>query len=151
MNLKPNFEQYKRDQSRLEKIPTIKPDFHNVLDNLSGKIISNQELTIEEINDLEIIYNMTQNLEKESVVFLDRYRSENIITKSEFLITIDYFLMANQNGLDIAKIKAELLSNTVSSEDFGKLCEGIIMSSQTPQLFQRVYKKIKEHKDSSLK
>ncbi len=148
MNLNPKFEQYKKDQASLEKIPTIKPDFHVVIENLSSKVINNQELTQQEINDLEMVYNMTQSIEKEIVVFLDHYRSKNVISKTEFLILMGYFLATNQNGPDSTKTKNELIGGMISNEDFEKLPEVIAIPPKTRLILLEVYKKIKQKKPS---
>ena len=81
MNLKPNFEQYKKDQEEIDKTPTIKAEFHFVVNDIAKKFLSNEFITEKEMADLEMVYTMTQDLEKEIITHLDMYRSKGIINK----------------------------------------------------------------------
>ncbi len=145
MNPKPNFEQYKADQERLEAIPTIKSEFHFVINDISKKVLAGDPLTDKEIDDLEMIYHSTQDLEKELVVYLDDYRSRYIITKLEFLITSDYFLTAYYNGPDSKEIKDLLMNPNVSTADFKIHLQKVSVPEYTRKILADTQSKIGNH------
>jgi hypothetical protein len=140
----PNFEQYKKDQAKIEIIPKIKTDFYFTLNDFSRRIINNEELTENEINELEMIYNTTQDLEKELISILDFYRSNNILTKSEFLISSNYFLIANQNGPGSNNIKNRIIEKKISDSDFYSYLKIISIPENIRMVLVRMYKKIIE-------
>ncbi|MBP6974937.1 MAG: hypothetical protein KBB54_03285 [Candidatus Pacebacteria bacterium] len=150
--MNPNFEQYKIDQAEIDKVPTIKPEFHFTINDIAKKLLGGQDLTEKEIGDLEMIYDMTQNLEKDLVTFLDDYRSKETLSKEEFLITCDYFLTANQNGPDSESLKISLTSNSLPPEEFRASIENISIPEHTKAILNNVYTKInkKEAEASSL-
>ncbi len=143
MNFQPNFEQYKADQARIEKIPKISPDFHYFVNDIAAKILDAQELTQKEYDDLEMVYESTQDLEKELVMSLDQYRSKNLITTPEFLVCISYFLAANQNGPESSQLKNEVLCAMMSSDDFKELSKKVSIPENTRSLLVSIYGKIK--------
>ncbi len=142
MNFAPKFEQYKADQKEIEKIPTIKPEFHSVVNDIAKKIITNEELTQKEIDDLEMVYDSTQDLEKDLVTFLDYYRSKDIITKPDFLVTSDYFLTANQVGPDSTEVRDAIIGRTASLQSFDELTSKVSIPENTRNLISVVYEKI---------
>ena len=150
MNPQPNFEQYKTDQAKIEKIPTIKPEFHFVINDIAKKVLDNQEISQKEIGDLEMVYDMTQDLEKELATFLDVYRSKNTISKTEFLIVIDYFLTANQNGPDSKEIKDILSIGDIPTEEFESVLINTQVPSNTQKVIYAVYNKILLAKQNSM-
>lgn len=142
MNLKPNFEQYKKDQEGINKIPNIKAEFHFVVNDIAKKFLSNEFITEKEMADLEMVYTMTQDLEKEIITHLDMYRSKGIINKTEFLIISNYFLVANQNGPDSNWIKDLFINNNVSPESFKADSEKISIPENTREVLVSVYFKV---------
>ena len=137
-----DFEQYKKDQSELEKILTIKPEFHFILDDISKKILNNEELSTKERGDLEMVFDMVQDLDKELISALDLYRSEDVISKIEFLITSDYFLTAEQNGPDSANLKEYFTDKYLDKDGFNQISQGISIPQNTREILVKVYKKI---------
>lgn len=150
MSLRPNFEQYKTDQAELERVPIIKPDFHFVINDISEKILNNQELTQEDMGDLEIVHDLTQALEKNLVTFMEQYRSWGVIAAPEFLAVTNYFLTAKQNGPDSNVVRDELISSTISVEDFQKITEGVSMPGNTRKLLVVAYEKILRGKKQAI-
>jgi hypothetical protein len=146
MKFKPNFEQYKKDQSAIDKIPTIKSDFHFVINDIAKKIVEEIALEIKDLDDLEIVYDMTQDLEKDLVVCMDNYRSCDIITKLESLITCNHFLTAHHNGPDSNEIKYHIIEGYLPQEDFVGLMEEISIPEYTKKIIIQVYQKIVESK-----
>lgn len=142
----PNFEQYKRDQKKIEKIPTIKADFHFVLNDIAKKLLEGVEISPKEVGDLEIVYILTQGLEKELVNYLDGYRAQAIISKIEFLITTDYFLTANQNGPDSQDVKNSLMEAKVAPDEFDGYMEKVEIPKSTKSVISSTYTKIKDKK-----
>lgn len=142
MNFTPNFEQFKKDEEKLEKIPTIKPEFYFVINDICQKILNNQGLSDKEKDDLEMVFDMTQNIEKELIVTLNRYRSRNLITEIEFLLTADYFLTANQNGPESDKLKKPFMDISIKLEDFKNISKDISMPEDIRKLLQIIYSKI---------
>jgi hypothetical protein len=144
MNFRPNFEQYKIDQCELEKVPTIKPDFHFIINDISAKVLQNQELEQKEIDDLEMVYEKTQDIEKELILSIDTFRSREIISKEEFLLTATYFLTANQQGPNSTDLKRILISKEVPTQDFIENCQKVSIPENTKSIIVEVYRKIKE-------
>lgn len=138
----PNFEQYKKDQQKIEAIPTIKPDFHLIVNDCAKKILENQELSEKEIADLEIVYQMVQDIERELLTFLDNARSQEIISKWEFLAAMDYFLTANQQGPDSGDMKLDFMETTITPEDFKQAYAEISIPGHTKTLLNVLYEKI---------
>lgn len=138
----PNFEQYKIDQAELDKVPTIKPEFHFTVNDIAKKMYENETLSEKDINELEMVYDMTQDLEKDLITILDTYRSKEMITKEEFLIVSDYFLTANQNGPSSEDLKEVLISNSASPEDFKLLSEKTSIPEYTREILNNIYSKI---------
>jgi len=96
---------------------------------------------------LEMVYSMTQDLEKELITFLDEYRGKEIITKLEFLISSDYFLTANQNGPDSKFLKKTLIDNIVSIEEFNDISKSISVPDDTRSVLNNTYISINTHKN----
>ncbi len=142
MNPQPNFEQYKENQEKIEKIPTIKPEFHFVINDIAKKVLDNIEISEKETGDLEMVYDMTQDLEKELVTFLVIYRSKETINSTEFLIVIDYFLTANQNGPESGEIKEILFMGNITVEEFESILKNTQIPSNTQKIINNVYNKI---------
>lgn len=140
----PNFEQYKKDQTEIEIIPKIKTDFYFTLNDVSKKIINDEELTEKEIDDLEMIYDVAQGLERELISILDFYRSNNIITKSEFLVSLGYFLTAHQNGPNSSSIKNKIIEKKISVDEFYGYLKLISIPGNIREVLVRIYKKIIE-------
>lgn len=141
MNFQPNFEQYKIDQNNLEKIPTIKPEFHFTVNDVAHKILQHQEVPQKEIDDLEMVYSATQDIEQVLVTCLDQYRSKEIITKAEFLVAVTYFLLAHQNGPDSSELKNEMIDRRISTQEFIQLAEKISIPEHTRTVLIEVYRK----------
>jgi hypothetical protein len=149
MNLLPNFEHYRKDQEKLEKIPTIKPDFHYTINDSATKILSGRPLNDDTIAELEIVYNLTQDLEKNIITMFDEYRSTDTITKNEFLIITTFFLTANQNGPQSMELKDSLMKCDFIPEDFEIFSKKISIPESTRQILINVYKKIFDSKKES--
>jgi hypothetical protein len=150
--MNPNFEQYKIDQAELDKVPAIKPEFHFTINDISKKILEDKDLTEKELGDLEMVYDMTQDLEKELITFLDQYRSKGIISREEFLIATTYFLTANQNRPDSTELKNILTNTSMPSENFEAILTKTSIPEHTKSIINNVYNKInkKEAGASSL-
>ncbi len=146
MKFKQNFEQYKKDQSAIDTPPVIKADFHFVINDIAKKIIEETELEAKDLDDLEIVYDMTQDLEKDLVICIDNYRSRDIVTRLESLVTCDHFLTAYHNGPDSNEIKYHILEGYLPQEDFVGLIEKISIPEYTKRIIIQVYQKIKESK-----
>jgi hypothetical protein len=144
MNLQPNFEQFKKDEEKLEKIPTIKGEYYFVVNDICKKLLENKEISGKDLADLKIVHEMTQDLERELVNFLDQHRSKKIITELEFLITSNYFLIANQNGPESGDLKNRLVNLDISIENFQLISERISIPEYIRWILIDVYKKIKE-------
>jgi hypothetical protein len=143
MNFGPKFEQYRKDEEKLEKIPTIRPEFHFVLNDAAKKVLSSQELTEKEVGDLEIVYDLAQDLERELIGMVDRHRSQGALSKNESLITADYFLTAHQNGPDSAKLKEHVVAAVAAVEDFEAAARAISIPEHTRALLIEAYRKIR--------
>ncbi len=150
MNFKPNFEQYKADQKKLEVVPSIKPETHFLLNDISKKIIENQEPSQEEIDTLEMIYDMTQDIERNFVGYMDQYRSKEVISKSEFLATVGYFLIAHQNGPETEPLKNEMILASLDTTTFNSVSEKISIPEYTRLLLNNIYEKISSYKRAGL-
>ncbi|MCF7831409.1 MAG: hypothetical protein K9M36_00795 [Candidatus Pacebacteria bacterium] len=146
MKFKPNFEQYKKDQSTIDTPPVIKADFHFVINDIAKKIVEETELEAKDLDDLEIVYDMTQDLEKDLVVCIDNYRSRDIVTRLESLVTCDHFLTAHHNGPDSNEIKYHIIEGYLPQENFIGLIEKISIPEYTKRIIIQVYQKIKESK-----
>lgn len=146
MKFKPNFEQYKKDQSAIDKSPVIKSDFHFVINDIAKKIVEGIDLEAKDLDDLEIVYDMTQDLEKDLVICIDAYRSRDIVTRLESLITCDHFLTAYHNGPDSNEIKYHIIEGYLSEEDFVGLIEKVSIPEYTKKIIIQVYEKIKQSK-----
>lgn len=146
MNFQPKFEQYKVDQAKLEIIPTIKPEFHFTINDAAKKVLEHEALTQKEVDDLEMVYISTQDVEKELVIFLDFYRSNEVLTKDEFLIVATYFLTANQNGPNSTNLKESLMNLQMPVENFHEVTEPISIPEYTREVLTGVYKKVVEYR-----
>ena len=142
MNFKQNFEPRKITPPIVEKKPTIKHEFHYVINDIAKKVIDNQELTRKETDGLEMVYGEMQNLEKELMIVLDHYRSKGVISTPEFLVTINYFLTAKQNGPDSEIAKKILTGTSIPTENFVKILEGISIPEHTRKVLVNCYQKI---------
>lgn len=147
MNFQPNFEQYKADQNSLERVPVIKKEFHFNINDMAQKVLQNQELDQKEIDDLEMVYDSSQDTEKELLIYIDEYRSKGIITKFEFLITTTYFLVANNCGPDSENLKKEFIVTGIPTESFKKIADDISIPKFTRDVLIEVYTKIAAHKE----
>lgn len=139
---KQNSEQYKKDQDALEEIPKISPEYHFFLNDISDKLLSGKELYQTEVDNLEIIYDLTQSLEPVLVDILDFHRANLKISRIEYLFTVNYFLTANQNGPDSTNIKDAIISKRISVEGFEDLLNEVQMPTNTRMFLLHVYEKL---------
>lgn len=146
MKFKTKFEQYKTDQSKIDKIPTIKPEFHFTVDDFAKKMMENHLISEREIDALEMVYSMTQDLEKDLLTFLSLHRSKEIITKEEFLVVTNFFLTAHQNGPDTTRMKENIFT-FISVEDLIESIVNISIPSYTRQIIINTYSKINNSKN----
>lgn len=140
--MNPKFEQYQIDQAKIEVVPSIKAEFHFVLNDCAKKLLEQGQLDTKEINDLEMVYQTTQDMESELAAVLDQYRSKDIITSHEFLIAINHFLTANQNGPDSTNAKMDLLGMTMLPEVFKETLQSISIPEHTKRFLTILYEKI---------
>lgn len=137
------FTQFKKMESNLEKIPQVKPEAHFELNNISRKISSGEEITGQDIDSLEMIYSELQDLEKNLVSNLDNHRSMGIIQKEEFLIVINYFLVAKQNGPESSELLKVFINKSLNENDCMKLIQSISIPKYTKDVLLNVYLKIR--------
>jgi superfamily I DNA/RNA helicase len=138
----PNFELGKADEAKLEKIPQIKIIFHDIINNISQKVLSGEELTEREMSELDVVYDYTQSLEMDLVSLMNIHRAKNIISPVEFLIAIDYFLTANQNGPESGVIKNALMDGMIDEKEFTELVNQVPILEHTRAVLLKVYSKI---------
>jgi|GEM_PF-5714967 len=138
-----NFEQYKIDQQKLEVIPTIRAEFHLVVNDAAQKLLEGESFEEKDVGSLEMVYESTQDIEKEFITILDMYRSQDLISSEEFLLVAAYFLTAHQNGPDSKELKNELMRPTISDYGFVILAGTYSIPEHTQTLLAQVYKKIK--------
>lgn len=129
-------------EEKLEIIPTVKPEVHFELNDLSQKLLQEEQLLETEVGSLEMIYSELQDLEKELVTFLDNFRSAGTISKEEFLLSINYFLVAHQQGPDSAELKAAFQDGTKDEYLFNETAGSVSIPEHTKALLQRVHSKI---------
>ncbi len=137
------FTQFKNLEASLSEIPQVKPEAHFELNDIAAKIVADQALDEKDTAFLESIYNALQDLEKGIVSNLDEYRGREVISKEEFLITVNYFLIAKQKGPDSAKLTLAYEEKKLDTEQFQDLAIGISMPEQTRRVLMLVYEKIR--------
>ena len=136
------FTQFKKMESDLEKIPQVKTDAHFELNDISRKISSGEEITEKDIDSLELIYSELQDLEKNLVSNLDDYRSKGILQKEEFLVAINYFLVAKQNGPESSQLLKIFKNKNLSISDCTQLIDSISIPEHTKNVLLNVYSKM---------
>lgn len=139
--MEPKFSQFKKMETELEKIPKIKSEAHFELNDISKKI-SLGEIDEKDIDSLELIYDLLQDLEKNLVSNLDDYRSRGILSKEEFLVAVNYFLIAKQNGPESSKLLETFLNKGLSEDDCSQLIQSISIPEHTKNILSVVYFKI---------
>lgn len=142
MKFKPNFEQFKKDELKLEKIPTVKPEAHFDLNDISKKINDAENITDKEYDLLEILFTELQDLDRDIVNCISKYKSNEVISRQEFLAIVDVFLIAKQVGPDLKKVTDIFLLNNVSNEEFENILHSIQLPEFTKKVISEVYKKI---------
>ncbi|MES2930660.1 MAG: hypothetical protein V4665_02670 [Patescibacteria group bacterium] len=136
------FTQFKKMESELEEIPHVKPEVHFKLNDISKRISSGKEIDRKDIDSLELIYSELQDLEKSLVSNLDDYRSKGIVQKEEFLITINFFLVAKQNGPETSQLLNIFKNKNLSVGDCTQLIDSISIPEHTKIVLLNVYSKI---------
>lgn len=139
--MEPKFSQFKKIESELEKIPKIKSEAHFELNDISKKV-SLGEINEKDIDSLELIYDLLQDLEKNLVSNLDDYRSRGILSKEEFLVAVNYFLIAKQNGPESSKLLEVFLSKDLNENDCFQLIHSISIPEHTKNILSVVYFKM---------
>jgi len=129
-------------EAKLETIPTVKPDVHFELNDISQKIIQVEPLSQKEFDSLEMIYMELQDLEKELVTSLDVYRSKKVISKEEFLLAINYFLIACQQGPHSEQLNLMFRDSVFDTYKFDEVSKTISIPEHMRTLLQTVYLKI---------
>lgn len=140
--MEPKFTQFHKMESELEKIPQVKSEAHFELNDISKKISQGLEITEKDIDSLEMIYDSLQDLEKSLVSNLDNYRSKGIIQKEEFLVAINYFLIAKQNGPESSKLLGIFLNRSLNQGDCENLIQSISIPEHTKVVLLNVYSKM---------
>lgn len=136
-----NFEQYKKDQAKIEKIPVINDNFISFLEQMSVVIESDQELNEKQKGDLEIVYEMTQSLEPDLVAILDGRRSSGAIDSNEYLLLCDFFLFTNQQKMPVAKVK-QLFLEPFDESNIKNILEPADLSPMIKNFLISMYKKL---------
>jgi len=130
-------------EEKLEHIPTVKPEAHFDINDYSQKILNDEPLSESELQSLESIYEVLQDLEKEVVTVFDGYRSSGVITRTEFLLVVDYFLVAHQQGPNSEGIKKLFVQpQNVPTEVAEELFAAVSIPLNTKELLQNIYAKI---------
>lgn len=134
-----DFEQFKNS---IEQIPIVKAEAHFELNDIAGKFLRAEKIEDDDLNKLDTIFVFLQDLNMKFVQFLDDYRVEEIINKEEFLMVVDYFLIAQQKGPESGKLLQAFFDRALSSDEFSELAQGIFISKNTREVLVRVYGKI---------
>jgi hypothetical protein len=142
--MEPKFEQFKNMQKDLEEIPKVKSETHFDLNDISKKILYGEEILDTDISLQELIYSELQELEPGLVSILDDYRSRGVIGKEEFLITINYFLIAKQRGPQSDELVEMFKDKKRSIEDCARLLHTISIPAYTRTVLLDVYTKMTE-------
>ncbi len=140
MNFQPNFEQYKKDQEQIEKIPTVNTEIHFQINDLVQKMIIGEHPSQEEFASCEIVFSMLQDLDREIVSFVERLRVMEVLTKEESLIVITIFLVSKQIGPDIQLLHDAFLKQ-ISQEYFETLVDTISLPEHTKSFLKVVHQK----------
>lgn len=129
-------------EEKLEAIPAVKPEAHFELNDAAGKVLKGEKLDEHEEDAMDAIYRELQDLEKMMVNILNAARSEESISKEEFLLAVNHFLIAQQQGPDSSMLKDLFESGEKDLAAFLREIETISIPKHTKQLLIQVYQKI---------
>ncbi len=136
-------------EEKIEAVPTVKPEVHFALNDMAQSMLEGRLLTLQQMDELEMIYRELQDCEKDIVTIFDTYRSEETISKEEFLVAVGYFLVAEQQGPESGALKRVFKECELSSTEFARVSESISIPEYTKALLQEVYEKVSLKKPTS--
>jgi hypothetical protein len=150
MNFRPKNESYIRDQKKIERAPTIRTDFYFLIDDMSKKLLSGMILTEKEIIDLEMVYDLTQDLDKDIIYFMENQRSLGVVSKEEALVVTNCLIFLRQNGSDISKLK-EVMANSSEAtiNDYVSALSVLSVPENSRRIILDSLKKVVEDSSSS--
>ncbi|MEO5646447.1 MAG: hypothetical protein ABIO57_01600 [Candidatus Paceibacterota bacterium] len=140
--MEPRFEQFKKLETEIEMTPMVKPEVHFELNDISKKMLQGGELSQEDIDFLDSLYTSLQSLEINLTDYLDDYRASEIISKEEFLVAANHFLVAKQNGPDSGLAVSLLTERRISPQGFEDAIKDISIPEHTKAVLMNVYRKI---------
>ncbi len=143
MQFKPN-----TFNSDIETVAKVKPDAHYLLNDIAKKVLSEKELSTEEMEQIANIYSELGELDPNLVSYLSELENKNRITQEEKNIVTCYFLIAKQVGPSSDYLRNTIYNNTSSNEtDVLSLIKNISIPEHTASVLRDVLQRLVKDQD----
>jgi hypothetical protein len=131
-------------QLKLEKPFVPKPEAHFLVNEIAGKLISENPISEDDKNFIHDLFIELQNdSNREIVESLFKIRDEGFMNHTQLGIIGCYFMISHQIGPDDKGLLDRLISHDISVEDFKNITKDISIPEFTRNYIDHVYESIK--------
>jgi|GEM_PF-1963712 len=141
-----NNQKFNKMEEDLEKIPTVKPEVHFLLNDISSTLLSKGEISIEQADFLDTVWKALQEIDKEVVNRFSFLVSKKIISREEAMCAANVFLTSLQVGPDLSSIRDIFFKEDYMSNGIVMNLKDISLPENSRNLLIHVYNKINSSK-----
>ena len=129
-------------EQKIEKIPTVKPEVHFLLNDISSVLISEGNIDDKQEDFLDTIWKSLQDLDKEMISRFSFFVSNKVLSREEAMCAANVFLTSLQVGPDLSSIRGIFFDENTHSADILAILEDISIPEHSRGLLIKVYNKI---------
>lgn len=135
-------QKFREMEARLEQVPMLNTDMHFLLDDTAGKVFHKESLDEQEIDRLKMLWRDFQNKDQDVVSYFSDYKSQKILSPEEAILAADIFLVSQQIGPDLQKLRTMFFTGYMNQVEFQQEIENISLPAQSKILLKGVGAKI---------
>jgi len=135
-------QKFNKMEQKLEKIPTVKPEVHFLLSDISSALVSEGKLNSEQEDFLDTVWKELQDLDKEIINRFSSFVSRKVLSREEAMCTANILLTSLQVGPDMSSVRSILFNEIHHKEDIVAVLKDISIPEQSKNLLISVCNKI---------
>ncbi len=129
-------------EKKLSEIPAVSTETHFLLNDISEKIVKNQELSQSEDDYLGELWRSLQEEDKNFVLSLVSQQSNGMLSREEVMACVNVLLAAVQLGPNLDNIRRLLIDRSTSLDRFQQALGEVSVPKQSKLLLLQVYEKL---------
>lgn len=142
MKFNSNLENYKKDQEKIDVIPTIKTEVHYCINDGARSVIEGTVFNEQDKNILESVWDELQSLDRDLLSLIENYRVKGTINDESALIVSSHFLVTMQIGPDSSDIKERFYRRSDTEESFRQALFRVSIPEHTREVLADTYRRI---------